>query len=370
MTRILDRYVARQIMISAVFAIMIILIILILGNVFKEILRELSKRPDLSLMFVFKFIGLVIPIALSLAIPFSFLTSILLTFGKLSADSELVSMRMAGLSMGRICLPVAFISLFFTVICAWINLSLTPWAKSEMEGMKDTLINKAKRDPMLLIQDEQVMNDFPGYLIYANKEGGELKNFQMVKNTGSLPEAIALSKTANLRVDLETDELIVEMEDASLMFKGGKGDFMESPLPVFTSFFPTGISLERFTSSESRLQPENLGLLPLINMTRDDTLEPRIRATLWTELSMRMAFSVSCITFALIGVPLGITAQRRETTAGFVFSLAIAVVYYVLLTMAQMKREEPELYPHLLVWIPNILFIGLGLYLFFKVSRK
>lgn len=356
-------------MVSAIFAIVIILIILILGNVFKEILRELAERP-VSLVFVLKFIGLVIPFALSLAIPFSFLTAILLTFGKLSADSELVSMRMAGLSMGRICLPVAFISIFFTVICAWINLSLSPWAKSEMEGMKDTLINKAKMDPLLLIKDEEVINEFPGYSIYANKEDGILKDFQMVRSSGPLPEAIALAKNARLRVDMETDELIVEMEDANLMFKGGTGDFMDSSQPVFTSFFPTGISLEKFKSDNSRLQPENLALFDLIEKSQDKELEPTVQATLLTELSMRMAFSVSCITFALIGVPLGITAQRRETTAGFVFSLVIAVVYYVLLTMAQMKREEPELFPHLLVWIPNVLFIGLGIALFIKVSRK
>ncbi|MEM9018751.1 MAG: LptF/LptG family permease, partial [Verrucomicrobiota bacterium] len=137
--RLLDRYIAKQVFVSAAYAVAVIIIILVLGNVFKEILRELAKRPDLSLGFVFKFIGLVIPISLSLAIPFSFLTAILLTFGRLSADSEFVSMRMAGLSMWRICLPVGILAIFFTGICAWVNLSVTPWAKTEMEGMKDSM---------------------------------------------------------------------------------------------------------------------------------------------------------------------------------------------------------------------------------------
>ncbi len=370
MTRILDRYVARQILISAAFAILIILIILILGNVFKEILSELAKRPDLSLVFVFKFVGLVIPFALSLAIPFSFLTAILLTFGKLSADSEMTLMRMAGLSMPRICLPVAVISLFFTAICAWINLSITPWAKTELEGMKDTMINKAKRDPMMIFQDEQVMSDFPGYLIFADKQDGVLRNFQMVKSAGPVPEAIAMARAARVSVDLDKDELIVEMEDANLMFRGSEGNFMDSTQPVFTANFPTGISLEQFKQEVQRVQPENLPLTKLVAMVGDADQEPAMRATLRTELSMRLAFSVSCITFALIGVPLGITAQRRETTAGFVFSLMIAVSYYLLLTVAQMQRENPELYPHLLVWLPNLVFITLGIYLFVRVSRK
>ena len=152
--RLLDRYIAKQILVSSFFAVAVIIVILVLGNVFKEILRELAKRPDLSLLFVLKFIVLVIPISLSLAIPFSFLTSILLTFGRLSADSEFVSMRMAGLSMWRICLPVAVVAVFFTVICAWVNLSVTPAAKNEMEGMKDSLINLVKREPMLLFPNQ------------------------------------------------------------------------------------------------------------------------------------------------------------------------------------------------------------------------
>ena len=371
MTRILDRYIGRQIMISATFAILIILIILILGNVFKEILSKLAERPDLGIAFVLHFVALVVPIALSLAIPFSFLTAILLTFGKMSADSELVSMRMAGLSMMRICLPVALISILFTGVCAWINLSLTPMAKSEMEGLKDTLLNKAKRDPMLLVQDQKVMTDLSDYLIYADKDQGVLRDFQMVKTDGPIPVGIAIAKSATLSVDLETNELLVEMEDANHLFRNSSSDdFMTGTRPFFTKTFPIGISMQEFQKARDRLKPQNLPLTSLLQMIRDKDSEPNVLASLNTELNIRLAFSVSCLTFALIGVPLGITAQRRETTAGFALSLFIAVIYYVLLTFAQMKREQPELYPQLLVWIPNILFITLGVILFIRVSRK
>ena len=99
-------------------------------------------------------------------------------------------------------------------------------------------------------------------------------------------------------------------------------------------------------------------------------VDPATRAVYRTELSMRMAFSVSCITFGLIGVPLGITAQRRESTAGFVMSMTIAVSYYVMLTLAQIVHREEHLYPHLLVWIPNVLFFVLGVILFRRLSKS
>lgn len=372
--RLLDRYIAKQIFISAIYAVAVIIIILVLGNVFKEILRELAKRPDLSLGFVMKFIVLVIPISMSLAVPFSFLTAILLVFGRLSADGEFISMRMAGLSMWRICLPVGYLSLFFTLVCAWVNLSITPAAKVEMEGMKDSLINLVKKEPMLLFPNQQVMTDLPEHLVFARKEDGVLKGFQMIKLQDNVPEALAIANEARVSVDLESDnpELLLDMKDVSLMLKGADGNFMKSSQPVFVEEATTGVPIGEFKAKGEGVidQPENISLRRLFGKVGDKTLEPEMRATYRTELSMRFAFSLSCITFGLIGVPLGLTAQRRESSAGFVISMLIAVSYYVMLTIAQMMRENEDLYPHLLVWVPNIIFLSLGLFLFWRMVRR
>lgn len=372
--RLLDRYIARQVFVSALYAVAVIIIILVLGNVFKEILRELAKRPDISLGFVMHFIILVIPISMSLAIPFSFLTAILLTFGRLSADSEFISMRMAGLSMWRICLPVAVVALFFTGVCAWMNLSVTPAAKTAMEGLKDSLINRMKREPMLLFPDQQVMSDFPDHLVFAKKEDGILKGLQLIKMENNIPMAIAVAREARVRVELETEnpELVLDMTDVNLMVKGDEGTFMDSSQPMFMSSGAAGVSIQGFKESGEKaiIKPDNVPLVALMQMAGDPSLESEERAVYRTELSMRFAFSVSCLTFGFIGVPLGITAQRRESTAGFILSMIIAVTYYVMLTMAQIVQDREELYPHLLVWVPNILFLALGISMFLRLAKK
>ncbi len=372
--RLLDRYIARQVFVSAIYAVAVILVILILGNVFKEILRELAKRPELSLGFVMRFILLVIPVSLGLAIPFSFLTAILLVFGRLSADSEFVSMRMAGLSMPRICAPVGILALFFTGVCGFVNVSVTPWAKSEMEEMKASLFNQMKRDPMFIFPDQQVMTDLPDHLVFARKEDGVLRGFQLIKLERSMPQAIVVAKEARVSVDLEsgTPELVFDMDEVNIMARGEDGDLMESIQPVFMQSAVVGVSIDEFKERGDleRTKPANLPLPELFARSRDPELEPRMRTMNRTELSRRFAFSVSCITFALIGVPLGIVAQRRENSAGFVLSMVIAVVYYALLNVASMMRDREEMRPDLLMWIPNLLFIALGVYLFLRLSRK
>ena len=372
--RLLDRYIAKQVFVSALYAVAVIIIILVLGNVFKEILRELAKRPDVGLWFVMKFILLVIPISLSLAIPFSFLTAILLVFGRLSADSEFVSMRMAGLSMWRICAPVGAVAIFFTVLCAYVNLSLTPWAKTQMEGLKASLFNLMKSDPMMIFTDNQVMDELPDHLVFARKEDGMLKGLQLVKMENFVPQAVVVAREAKVSVDFDSDrpEMVLDMTDVNVMAQGEGGDFMREVQPVFMRSAPFGVSVEEFKqrSEVSADKPDNLPLRVLFQRSTDASLEPEVRAQCRTELSMRFAFSVSCLTFGLIGVPLGITAQRRESTAGFILSMVIAVTYYMLLNSAAMMEKREEMYPHLLDWVPNILFLGLGVYLFRRLSRK
>ncbi|MFZ4766290.1 MAG: LptF/LptG family permease, partial [Roseimicrobium sp.] len=89
-----------------------------------------------------------------------------------------------------------------------------------------------------------------------------------------------------------------------------------------------------------------------------------------TELSMRYSFSLAALVFTFIGIPLGITAQRRETTIGFGLSLGVAVAYMTFVILVSTMNESPSLYPHLLMWLPNCLFLGIGGRLFWKLSQK
>ena len=94
------------------------------------------------------------------------------------------------------------------------------------------------------------------------------------------------------------------------------------------------------------------------------------RSSLSTEISKRVSFSFACITLGLIGIPLGITAQRRETSVGFAMSLIVGIVYFLLMTIFEMMRDNPNAIPSVLVWIPNIFFLVLGIVMFRRLSRK
>jgi len=219
-----------------------------------------------------------------------------------------------------------------------------------------------------------VMDELPDHLVFARKEDGVLHGLHLVRMEDFVPQAIVVARTAKVSVDLESEhpEMVLDMADVNVMAEGEGGDLMRASQPVFLESAPFGVPLDEFKEVADRVKesPGNISLGRLFQRAGDTSQAPSLRAAYRTELSMRFAFSVSCLTFALIGVPLGITSQRRESTAGFVLSMVIAVAYFAMLNVAKMMKWREEMHPHLLVWVPNILFLGLGFYLFWRLGRK
>lgn len=81
-----------------------------------------------------------------------------------------------------------------------------------------------------------------------------------------------------------------------------------------------------------------------------------------------MSFSV--FSLALLAVPLGVTIQRRETSANLAVALVLSLGFYLLVIVAGWFERKPEWRPDLLVWIPNLLFQGLGIWLFYRSERR
>ena len=83
--------------------------------------------------------------------------------------------------------------------------------------------------------------------------------------------------------------------------------------------------------------------------------------------------SLAALAFALIAVPLGITAHRKETSVGFALSLVIAFSYFFFILVAEAMSKNPAMpggLPVFMIWLPNLLFIGLGVWLFSRLAKR
>src|SRR6478736_3196635 len=112
--KLIDRFVSRELLVNVLFAIAVLSLVLVVGNIFRKLLPLLVNH-DVPMEYLIAFIAYVLPFSLIFTIPWGLLTAVLLVFGRLSADNELTALRSNGISIGRICVPLVGIALLCTV---------------------------------------------------------------------------------------------------------------------------------------------------------------------------------------------------------------------------------------------------------------
>ena len=364
--KIIDRYIGKEILVTALFAVAVLSLVLVLGNVFKQLL-ELIINQDAPAELIVSFIGFILPFSLTYTIPWGFLTAVLLVFGKLSAENELVAMKSSGLGIPRICWSMGVLAVAACAACLWINVSVAPRAQ---ERMKNTIYQIATSNPLSMFGSDQVIDEFPGKKIYVErKDGTNLYNI-LVYELGEKGEPLRVvqARRAVLKTDIAGQQVLMQLIDA-------KFEQRDSESPMDLNRIRDGISMREgtFPISLQSLYEKNKARRGFGQMTLEELLkeQPAEKATAArTEVNKRFSLSFASLAFALVGVPLAVTAQRKETSIGFLFSLIVAFLFFFFIVIADSCRNNPKFYPYYLMWVPNVLFITLGSWMFWRLSRK
>lgn len=374
--RIFDRYLGRQVGSATLIGVALLSGVMVLGNVYKK-LDQLLGNTELPLSVIAEFVTLVIPFSLIFTIPWAFLTGILLVFGRLSADNELISLRMTGMSMWRICAPVFVLAVALSSVCFWVNVSLAPAAK---DRMKRLFYEVAVQNPETLFQEGQVLERVPGYRIYTGKRDEKiLTDLHIIKlENGANAASYIRAKSGQIETVAGKLDFTMRLKDVTIEHvPAAEGDTTVVPKPLSLAEFPIEFPLSSMQKDAVRVNASMKSTSALAEEVRSwkdtftgEALTPVTRSLSLTELNKRYSFSLACFTFALVGIPLGVTAQRRETSSGFALSLATATAYLIFIILADTLNDKPAAMPHLIMWVPNVIFLSMGGWLFYKLSRK
>ena len=379
--KLIDRYVARQVLFTSIFAVVVLSVVLVLGNVLKRLLEVLVTH-NAPLELIVSFLAYILPFSLTFTIPWGFLTAVLLVFGKLSAENELIALRSNGVSIARVCLPVFIFAAVLVAICFWINIEVAPRAQVKM---KDALYEIATSNPLAMFGSDKVIEEFPGKKIYVERNHGtQLHNILVYEvNRSSEVERVVHALRGQIETDRPNNQLLLHLYDARFeerddvdpqnlakIHQGIHADETTFPISL-QELYEKNKRKKSFGAMTNRELMERIEQEHARAGAKDDQKKAAAaRSSARTEVSKRFSFSLASLAFALIGVPLAITAHRRETSIGFLLSLIVAFVYFFFIIIADTVRNDPKYYPEFLIWLPNILFITLGFFLFRKLNRQ
>lgn len=362
---LIDRFITKEILITSGLAIITLCVVLVLGNVAKDAFDLLLNR-GVPLMPILRFIVCALPFCLVLAIPWGFLTAVLLVFGRMAADRELFALHSVGVSITRICRPVFIIAGILCFLCFWINAELAPRARLEMRRILGTVALAA------VFADsapDQVINLLPMRRIYiGTQSGGHLGNIQIFELTpDSEIQRFVFAREGWMEKDEESEEMLIQLRDVAIDERKPENSSGMEKLQraVSAKKFVYRVASMPFSHASKGKSVGSYtlrGLRAQIKRIEDNCI-------FRTEFHKRISLSLACFPFALVGVPLAVLTHRRETSIGFGIGLAIGLCYYAFLMFADNWRATPKAHPELLAWSSNIVFIPLGSLLFRRLAR-
>ncbi|MGJ8633493.1 MAG: LptF/LptG family permease [Luteolibacter sp.] len=359
--RISDRYISKQVLVGTIYAIFILSIVLVMGNLFKQA-RPLLVEQHAPIGVVIRFVLNVLPFSLMFTIPWGFLSAVLLVFGRMSSENEVTSFRVAGLSLGRLALPVFVIGLLLSGVCLWVNVNVVPLAKATLTEM---VFEQVKRDPRSLLNPGVVQSRFDNQKVFVEgREGDSLNGFHLYQIPEAVPgeasqsDAYIYAGKVSLVVDDEKKQLRLKLIDAYIETKQEDGSaefsFAKEAEPWLFDF---GTDRNKKVRASAMTNGEILRYID-----GNPELPEAEKVSFRAEITKRYSFSMACFSFACVAIPLGLKSRRKDTSSGLIVSLLIGGSYFFFTLLAE--EIQTDSLATFILWAPNVFCMLLGLFLF------
>jgi lipopolysaccharide export system permease protein len=379
--RLLDRHVLTETAVAGGAATGAFVFVMVAGNILSQVSNAIASGR-VSGWEGLELVALLIPGVLPYALPLGLLTGVLIAFGRMSSQQELTAMKASGRSLGRIALPALLLAAALALLSAWLNLEVAPGANTEYRRL---LVGSAKDNPASVIVPGKLNRQFPGMVIRATERDGELlRDFWLwsVDDRGRLTQTIHAREARLAPAVNERGEgiLRVTLTDARLEKRQAGDENFDRPSSFTTAaitnlefpaagIFKDGENFQRklrwLTTSEL-LDAAEHGWQVAPGASRREKERGQMLAM--TQLMSHLAGAFSVFSLAFLAVPLAVRVGRSETFVNAAVALGVALTYYLLTSMAAYVKD-PDFRPDLLIWIPNLIVIGLAWTLLRRASR-
>ena len=135
---LLDRHIFRSVLLTCAAAVGLFAFVVAVPNVVRDLLGPFLAGQFGAGTFA-RLVALLFPFAISFALPMGILTGVLLTLGRLSADSEITAMRACGISLPRIARPVAILAVLGTLLARAFYLQVMEGAEYRAAAADNTV---------------------------------------------------------------------------------------------------------------------------------------------------------------------------------------------------------------------------------------
>ncbi|MHC1697281.1 MAG: LPS export ABC transporter permease LptF [Geobacteraceae bacterium] len=364
MKKTLYLYILKEITVPFLLGFAVFTFVLLMGRFMK--LADLVIAKGVPVSDVARMLLYMLPSFSFITIPMSFLLALLLAFGRLSADNEITALKSGGISLYGILAPVFFFAFLAYLATSAITVYALPWGNT---SFKTLLYNAINVRVNISLKDQVFNDDFPGLVIYVaryDEQNHQITGVLIYDERNAKEPSTIFARRGMIMTDPKRKALRLRLIDGGIHRMQGKSDYQ---LMEFDSY-DLSVSFDQKYKIVPTVNELDMSFNELRHAMVLPGVAPNILRDLRLEFHRRLAFPFACFVFALIGVPLGLQNRRSGKSSGFSLCLGVLLTYYIVLSIGKSLGQNALVSPAIAMWIPNLLFISLGLYLFKKTAAE
>ncbi len=340
-----------------------ILTFFMVGGRLYKIIDKLMEGVPLSAFLIM--IGYMLPVVLSFTIPFAMLVSVMLIFGRLSADNEITAMRACGVSITQIIAPILLVAYLLSGLCLYLQLDIGP---SLLGASRAILKNVALDNPTALIEPGRSVH-YNNYIIYVGEKDGEkLSDIQLISIDDSKRVAADITaSTGTMTVDKIKKVInlnLFQCQSINQPYSNSKSTMTSDKLTINIDYG------KQLGNKRLATRPKYMNTTQLFAQMQIARKHNLATTGLEIEMNRRIAMALAPIAFVLLGLPLAIRTSRRETSVGLFLGVILSIVYFMAIIIFISLESKAFLFPQYLLWLPCILYQVAGITMIYKIAHR
>jgi LPS export ABC transporter permease LptG/LPS export ABC transporter permease LptF len=362
--RLLDAYVVREFL-GMFLVVLGSFVMLMLVFTFFELVGDII-RNHVPLGMVGDYLFNLAPSMIYTITPLAVLIAVLVTFGVLNRNSEIIAMKATGISLYRLVIPIVSISAILAIALFVFDDYYLPAANRRQEFLRSTIKG---RPPQTFLHPEEKWifgQSGPGepahifYYQFYDRDDDAFANLSVFEFN---PSTFALSRR------IFASRAIWDDKTETWHFLNGwvrdidpnKRDYQEFKNTTFAEIRedPGYFKKENLQSQEMNFQQLKAYIRDL-RQSGFDTM--RLRVALWHKL----AYPLIAVIMAMLAIPFALSMGRRGSLTGIAVAISVALAYWVVDGLFGAMGNVNYLPAALAAWSPDVLFALTGGYLLLR----
>lgn len=365
--KILDRYILRELLVPFLLGLAVFTSILLIVRILK--LVEMVVNRGVPITQILRLFSYILPAFLEVTVPMALLLAILVAFGRLSSDSEIIALRAAGISLYRLLMPVGAFAVAVTLLTLALSLYARPWGNTLLRtGLYEIVRTRAVAG----IKPKIFNDEFSGLVIYVDRVAPATDVLEGILISDTRDAAMhntVYAESGRLFSNEDHRTLTLRLERGGIYSTGSEGhDYQDTRFDTYDITLDADAALAQLRNRTKDVSEMTLAELRESIEVKAAQGEPTFAERVESQRKFSIPFA--CLVFAALGVPLGIQPSRSVHSRGFTMSLVLIFVYYLLLTFGQQLGERGSLPPLVAVWLPNVVLSIVAGFLLARAARE